>query len=433
MRAYDIIKKKRDGERLSVDEIDFFINGYTDGFVSDEQVAAFLMSVYFNGMDIDETFYLTNAIINSGSIADLSDIEGIKVDKHSTGGVGDKTTLVVIPIVASLGVKVAKLRGRGLGHTWGTVDKLESIKGFKTSVSSKELIDIVNKTGAGVAGQSADLAPADKKLYALRDVTATVDEPSLIASIIMSKKLASGADKILLDVKVGSGAFNKNIEHGSKLARIMTDIGKLAGKQTVAILTNMDKPLGNTIGNSIELIEAIETLKGNGPDDFKNICITLSAYMLFLAEKGTIEECYQMSREAISNGSALNKFKEIITAQGGDSSYCDDYSMLPISKYKYEFKAQTSGYIESVDCEKYGIAASLLGAGRNKKEDDIDHGAGIRLLKKTGDYVSYGDIIAVLYSSRPNVDNAINTLKKATQIGNSKPEATKMVFDIIGL
>ena len=433
MRAYDIIKKKRDGERLSVDEIDFFINGYTDGFVSDEQVAAFLMSVYFNGMDIDETFYLTNAIINSGSIADLSDIEGIKVDKHSTGGVGDKTTLVVIPIVASLGVKVAKLSGRGLGHTGGTVDKLESIKGFKTSVSSKELIDIVNKTGAGVAGQSADLAPADKKLYALRDVTATVDEPSLIASSIMSKKLASGADKILLDVKVGSGAFNKNIEQGSKLARIMTDIGKLAGKQTVAILTNMDKPLGNTIGNSIELIEAIETLKGNGPDDFKNICITLSAYMLFLAEKGTIEECYQMSREAISNGSALNKFKEIITAQGGDSSCCDDYSMLPISKYKYEFKAQTSGYIESVDCEKYGIAASLLGAGRNKKEDDIDHGAGIRLLKKTGDYVSYGDIIAVLYSSRPNVDNAINTLKKATQIGNSKPEATKMVFDIIGL
>lgn len=431
VRAYDIIKNKRDGLRLSECEINFFIQGYCDGMVSDEQVAAFLMAVYFQGLDNVETYELTRSIINSGEIADLSYINGIKVDKHSTGGVGDKTTLVVIPIVASCGVKVAKLSGRGLGHTGGTIDKLESIPGFNTNVSKQEFAYIVNTVGAGIAGQSADLAPADKKLYALRDVTATVDEPSLIASSIMSKKLASGADKILLDVKVGSGAFNKNINQGKRLARIMTDIGARYGKETIAILTNMDKPLGNAIGNSLELKEAIETLKGNGPSDFLEVCITLAGYMLYLADKGSLDDCFKMAKNALDDGSALEKFKQIIAAQGGNEGCCDDYSLLPLPSNGVDFKASNSGYIVRVDCEAYGLAALALGAGRNKKEDNIDHSAGIYLYKKTGDHVDKGDVIARLYSSSNMYDQAISILDKATVIGEDKPDSVPMIMDII--
>ncbi len=431
MRAYDIIKSKRDGNILSSSEIEFFINGYCSGEISDEQVAAFLMAVYFRGMNIDETHALTQSIINSGSVADLSLIDGIKVDKHSTGGVGDKTTLIVIPIVASCGVKVAKLSGRGLGHTGGTIDKLESIQGFRTSFSKAEFAEIVNNIGAGIAGQSSDLAPADKKLYALRDVTATVDEPSLIASSIMSKKLASGADKILLDVKVGSGAFNKTEEQGRKLARIMTDIGKKSGKQTIAILTDMDKPLGNAIGNALELKEAIETLKGNGPSDLVKVCVTLAGYMLYMAKPDNLDNCLKLAEDALYSGNALCKFKQIIAAQGGDPACCDDYSLLPLTTTGTLYKANISGYISMVNCEAYGLAASALGAGRNKKEDTIDHSAGIYLYKKPGDYVQIGDTIAVLYGAANKTQQAIKILESSTFISDNKPKDAPIIIDVV--
>lgn len=431
MRAYDIIKKKRDGVTLTRNEIDYFVHGYCQGTITDEQVAAFLMAVFFNGMNNEETLDLTNAIIASGDVADLTKIDGIKIDKHSTGGVGDKTTLVVIPIVASCGVKVAKLSGRGLGHTGGTIDKLESIKGFKTAFTADEFASIVNKVGAGVVGQSANLAPADKKLYSLRDVTATVDEPSLIASSIMSKKLASGADKILLDVKIGSGSFNKNLDQGRKLAKIMTSIGNNAGKQTVAVLTDMDKPLGNAIGNAIELIEALQTLKGDGPEDFVEVCITLSSLMLNMAGMGDIGYCRGLAESKIKSGEALLKFKDMVVAQGGDPVCFEDYSQLPKSKYEFEFKAGKSGYIYSVDCEQYGIAAAGLGAGRERKEDAIDYGAGIYLYKKNGDYVRSGDVIAKLYTSKQDVNNVLEILDKATNISETKPEKSNTIIEII--
>jgi len=431
MRAYDVIKKKRDGLALSREEIEFFINGYINGDIADEQAAALLMAVFFKGMNENETLDLTNAIIASGEVADLSNIEGIKVDKHSTGGVGDKTTLVVIPIVASCGVKAAKLSGRGLGHTGGTIDKLESIAGFKTTLSAAEFAEIVNRVGAGVAGQSANLAPADKKLYALRDITATVDEPSLIASSIMSKKLASGADKILLDVKIGSGSFNKTLEQGRRLARIMTSIGNNAGKQTVAVLTDMDKPLGCAIGNSIELIEAVETLKGNGPADLVEVCITLAAYMLNLAGVGSVEYCKKLAQQKINNGDALEKLREIVMAQGGRAECLSDYDLLPRAEFEHQFTASKSGYINGVDCEKYGIAAALLGAGREKKQDKIDYGAGIYLLKKNGDHVNKGDVIARLYTSKHDASDALKTLEQATVISDICPEASDTVIEII--
>ena len=431
MRAYDIIKNKRDGLALNKEEIDFLISGYCSNVVTDEQMAAFLMAVFFNGMNDDETLNLTNAIIASGEVADLSAIEGIKVDKHSTGGVGDKTTLVVIPIVAACGVKIAKLSGRGLGHTGGTIDKLESIAGLKTAFTAEEFACIVNKVGAGVAGQSANLAPADKKIYALRDVTATVDEPSLIASSIMSKKLASGADKILLDVKIGSGSFNKSPAQGQRLAEIMTSIGKKAGKETIAILTDMDKPLGNAIGNSIELIEAIETLKGNGTEDFVEVCITLSSYMLKMAGMGDIERCRELAQHKIYSGEALLKFKEIVEAQGGNANCFNDYSLLPTSPYEFEFVASRTGYINNVDCEKYGVAAAQLGAGRERKDDAIDYGAGMYLYKKTGDHVNKGDIIAKLYTSKQNVDCVLEILDNATNITDDKREQLNTIIKII--
>lgn len=399
MRMYDIIKKKRDGFGLSKAEIDFFIGGYTKGDIPDEQVSALLMAIYFRGMNVDETVNLTTAIARSGDTVDLSGIKGFKADKHSTGGVGDKTTLIVAPIVASCGVKVAKMSGRGLGHTGGTVDKLEAIPGFKTTLDREEFFEIVNDVGVCVIGQSGELAPADKKLYALRDVTATVDKLPLIASSIMGKKLASGADGIVLDVKVGSGAFNKTFDEGLALAKAMVNIGNQAGKVTRAIISNMDKPLGKAVGNSLEVIEAIEVLRGEGDGELKDLCIELAAAMLKIAGVGEYEECRQTALSKLQNGAALHTLKKMVKAQGGDSTYVDDTSLFKISPVKHEVRSPKEGFILSMDTEKYGLASLALGAGRNRKEDKIDHGAGLTVEKKTGDFVRRGDVLAVLYTS----------------------------------
>ena len=428
MRAYDIIRKKRDGGTLSKEEIYFFVSRYCSGSITDEQAAAFLMAVYFRGLDPEETYCFTMAIVESGSTADLSGISGIKVDKHSTGGVGDKTTLIALPVAAACGAKIAKLSGRGLGHTGGTVDKLEAIPGYKTSLSGAAFAAVVNRTGAGIAGQSADLAPADKRFYALRDVTATVDVPCLIASGIMSKKLASGADRIVLDVKVGSGAFNKTLEAGKKLAHMMVDIGNRAGKKTVALLTDMDAPLGYAIGNSVELTEALETLHGRGPTDLVQVSLSLAAELLFLSEKGSPEQCRALASAALKSGAALAKFEEMIAAQGGDARCCRDYGILPSGKITADFTAQAEGYITGVDCEAYGRAALLLGAGRNRKEDPVDHGAGIILKKKTGDSVSKGETIATLYSTASDPGPALELLAASTFIGSEKPAERRMIL-----
>lgn len=398
MRMYDIIKKKRDKEKLSKEEIDFFIQGVTTDTIPDYQISALLMAIFINGMDNEETLNLTMAVANSGDTIDLSQINGIKADKHSTGGVGDKTTLIVVPIVASFGVKVAKMSGKGLGHTGGTIDKLESIKGYNSNLLDKEFIDVTNKVGCSIIGQSAHLAPADKKLYALRDVTATVDTLPLIVSSIMGKKLAVGADVIVLDVKTGSGAFMKDLEDTILMAKAMVSVGKGAGKKITALITNMDIPLGNAIGNSLEVIEAIEVLQGKGPDDLKEVCIALSAEMLYLSNLGTHNECIGMAKQALLDGTAYNKFIEMIDAHGGDISYIKDTSLFEKAKYTKTILSKEEGYLE-MDTEKLGIASLILGAGRTKKEDDIDYLAGIRLLKKTHDYVKVGDALAEVYTS----------------------------------
>lgn len=428
MRAYDLIKKKRDGKSLSREEIKFFIAGYCAGDIPDEQVAAFLMAAYFQGMNDAETFALTDAMVASGEIADLSEIEGIIVDKHSTGGVGDKTTLAVVPIVAACGIKVAKLSGRGLGHTGGTIDKLESIPGYTTALPRKTFINIVNTVGASIAGQSADLAPADKKLYALRDVTATVEVPALIASSIMSKKLASGANGILLDVKVGSGAFNKTYEQAELLAKKMVTIGKQAGRNTTALITDMDAPLGNAIGNSLELMEAIETLRGQGPKDFQELCIALATEMLYLGGIGEREACKPLAQEALSSGRAFAVLQRLVAAQGGDTACLTDFSRFKQPKFTAEFKAEQEGYIIRVDAEAYGSAALLLGAGRSRKEDSIDHSAGLVLHKKTGGYVRAGESIATLYSDRSDFSEPLAVLNNATEISVDPPQARELIW-----
>lgn len=399
MRMYDIIKNKRNGKKLSKEEIDFFIYGVTHGIIPDYQTSALLMAIVCNGMDSEETLSLTMAIANSGDTVDLSKINGIKADKHSTGGVGDKTTLIVAPIVASFGVKVAKMSGRGLGHTGGTIDKLEAIDGYRTSLSDKEFIDITNKVGCSIIGQSSNLAPADKKLYALRDVTATVDCLPLIVSSIMGKKLAIGADVIVLDVKCGSGAFMKDWEDTVSMAKAMVAVGMGAGKKTTAFITNMDVPLGNSIGNSLEVIEAVETLRGNGRDDLTEVCVALSAEMLFLANLGTHNECLNMVKRALQDGSAYNKFVEIVEAHGGNVALIKDTSLFKKAKYCKQIIAKRDGYMLSMDTERLGVCSLLLGAGRIKKEDDIDYTAGIILNKKTGDYVTSGDILAEFYAN----------------------------------
>ncbi len=429
MRMYDIIKNKRDGGKLSKEEIDFFVKGYTAGEIPDYQASALCMAIYFRGMDDEETTNLTLAIAASGDKVDLSGINGVKVDKHSTGGVGDKTSLIIAPIVASYGVKVAKMSGRGLGHTGGTIDKLEAIDGYQTSIDKKEFFRIVNEVGVSIIGQSGNLAPADKKLYALRDVTATVDSLPLIVSSIMGKKLAAGADCILLDVKTGSGGFMKTLEDSTKLAKSMVEIGHLAGKKVIALITDMDVPLGKAIGNSLEVIEAVETLKGEGPEDLTEICIDIAANMLYMAGKGTVKECEALAKKAIADGSALQTLVKMVHAQGGNEKRGLDTSLVKKAAYDYEVKAPKTGYIEHVDTESYGMASLALGAGRAKKEDPIDYSAGITLEKKTGDFVKEGDVIAVLHTNKPeSVKEAEERILKATEISSEPVEKKPIIL-----
>ncbi len=430
IRMYDIIQKKRDGGILSEDEIRAFVEGYTKGEIPDYQAAALCMAIYFRGMTVEETTHLTLAVRDSGDILDFSRINGIRADKHSTGGVGDKTSLVVMPVVASLGVKVAKMSGRGLGHTGGTVDKLEAIQGFCTQLPTAEFERIVNEQGLAIVGQSADLAPADKMLYALRDVTATVDSMPLIASSIMGKKLAADDDCIVLDVKTGSGAFMKTPEDSRALAELMVGIGKRAGKKIMALITNMDIPLGFGIGNSIEVIEAIETLKGNGPHDLVEVSVALAANILHLAEKGSYEECEREARRVMTDGTALDTFARMVKAQGGDPEWIYHPESFPRAAYSREVKAPKAGYIHHVDTEGYGVSALLLGAGRNTKEDVIDMTAGIILRKKTGDRVEAGEVIATLYTSEENRLNAAEKrLLEATAIQSDAPEKVPLIID----
>lgn len=406
---YDLITKKRDGGALTGEEIREMISAYVDGRIPDYQMSAFLMAVYFQGMTEEETLAMTMAVAHSGDMVDLSAIDGIKVDKHSTGGVGDKTTLVVAPIVAACGVKVAKMSGRGLGHTGGTVDKLESIPGMRTTLSREEFFATVNATGLSVIGQSGNMTPADKKLYALRDVTATVDSIPLIAVSIMGKKLAAGSDCILLDVKTGSGAFMKSVEDSVKLAQEMVSIGENAGKRTVALITDMDRPLGNHIGNSLEVIEAIKTLKGEGPKDLTRVCIDLAANMLYLADKGSIEDCVRLAEQAMKDGSALERLAAMVRAQGGEPEYIRHPEKFATAAFSHEVKAPRDGYITHMDTRGCGIASVMLGAGRETQESSIDYAAGIVLCAKTHEQINQGQTLAVLYTEHEEL------LKEAEQ------------------
>ena len=429
MRMYDLIEKKRNGGTLSGEEIRWMTAGYVSGEIPEYQMAAMLMAVYFRGMTDEETFLMTDAVARSGDMVDLSAIEGIKADKHSTGGVGDKTTLIVAPIVAACGIKVAKMSGRGLGHTGGTVDKLESIPGFCTEMTREEFFDAVNRTGISVIGQSAALTPADKKLYALRDVTATVDSIPLIAVSIMGKKLAGGNDVILLDVTTGSGAFMKKQEDAIELALKMTAIGDRAGRKTAALITNMDVPLGNCIGNTIEVTEALETLKGGGPEDLREVCLALASHMLYMAGKGTIGECGKLAQEALDGGAALAKFRELVQIQGGDLRYVDDTSLFEKAPYSLEVRSQADGYITHMNTEACGITSSLLGAGRVTKESMIDNKAGIVLKKKTGDKVKEGETIAVFYASDERLfEEARKRFLSAVEIGQERPDEQPLVI-----
>ena len=432
MRMYDIIEKKKMGESLTDDEIHFVIDGYVKGTIPDYQVSPLLMAIYFSGMDDRETAALTKAMMNSGDVVDLSEFGDATVDKHSTGGVGDKTSLVVAPIMASLGCKMAKMSGRGLGHTGGTVDKLESIPGFKTSLSPDEFFDQVRNTGLAIIGSTANLAPADKKLYALRDVTATVDSVPLIASSIMSKKLAAGAHNIVLDVKIGSGAFMKTEEDGRTLARKMVDIGKSFGRNIAAVVTNMDRPLGFAVGNSLEVLEAVSVIKNESRGDLRDICVALASNLLSLCYGWSEEESEARANEAIESGAALEKFKEWITAQGGDASFVDDPSLLGKAEYAFEFKAERDGYISHMNAETIGKTASVLGAGREKKTDDIDHTAGIILKRKTGDYVKKGETIAFFYTSKEESEKAAAEMfSSAVDFSDESPIEKPLVYGVI--
>lgn len=432
MRMFDIIRKKRDGLELSEKEIQWFVNGYVKGEIPDYQASALCMAIYFKGMTVEETTALTFAIRDSGDKLKFKNINGLRVDKHSTGGVGDKTSLVVTPIVATLGVKVAKMSGRGLGHTGGTVDKLEAIPGFKTDLPTEEFEEIVNRVGIAIVGQNATLAPADKLLYALRDVTATVDSLPLIVSSIMSKKLAADDDCVVLDVKTGSGSFMKTRAQSRELAEWMVAIGKAAGKRMRALITDMDRPLGYNIGNSLEVIEAINTLKGNGPEDLTELSVALASHMLVISDRGSYEECEKNVRRVIENGDALKTFANMVEAQGGNKEWILNPELFPEAPYSLEVKSDKSGYITGVNTEGYGVASLLLGAGRNTMADKIDFAAGIKLIKKTGDKVEKGDVIAVLYTSDDKrFASAERTLKEATFIGNTAPEIEPLILDIV--
>lgn len=432
MRMYDIILKKRANLPLTDEEIRFVIDGYVKGEIPDYQVSALLMTIVFNGMNARELGTLTLAMAQSGNMVDLSNIDGITVDKHSTGGVGDKTTLIIAPLVAACGGKVAKMSGRGLGHTGGTIDKMESIPNLKVSLEKDAFINQVNKIGLAVIGQSEGLAPADKKLYALRDVTGTVDSIPLIASSVMSKKLASGAQAILLDVKVGSGAFMKNIEDARELAKAMVDIGKGNGRSVKAILTDMDRPLGHAIGNALEIREVIDTLKGHGPEDLTHECIIMAAHMLVLSHMCDYETALNRVQQALDSGTALERLRLMVDAQGGDSRVIDDESILTIGQFTYDVIAPQDGYIIHMNTEQCGIASVMLGAGRTIKDGPIDYGAGIVMHKKTGDAVSMGERIATLYASDESLfTNAAQTYLAAITIGNTAPKVVDTILDIV--
>lgn len=430
MRMYDVILKKRQGIELTDSELQWLIHGYVAGDIPDYQMSAFLMAVIFKGMTPKELGAFTMAMAYSGDMVDLSAIKGIKVDKHSTGGVGDKTTLVIASLVAACGGVVAKMSGRGLGHTGGTIDKMESIPGLRTELSEEEFRNQVNNIGVAVIGQSSNIAPADKKIYALRDVTATVDSIPLIASSIMSKKLASGADAILLDVKVGSGAFMKTIDDARLLAQAMVDIGNANGRIVKAVITDMDRPLGQAIGNALEIAEVIQTLKGRGPQDLTHECLVMATHLLVMSEKGDYDNCYSMVQTALQNGAGLAKLRELIVAQGGKGQVVDDTSLLGSARFTYEIRASKAGYIAHMNTEDCGIASVMLGAGRIVKDGPVDMTAGIVMHKKTGDAVVAGDVLATLYANDESLfEGAEKAYVQALTIGT---EASTIGETILG-
>lgn len=429
MRMVDLIERKRDGGELSKEEISFIIEGYTDGSIPDYQMSSFLMSVFFKGMTASETANMTMAMVDSGDTIDLSAIEGIKVDKHSTGGVGDTTTIVLAPLVAAVGVPVAKLSGRGLGHTGGTVDKFEAIPGFHSEIDKEQFIKQVNEVKVAVTGPTGNLTPADKKIYGLRDVTATVNSIPLMASSIMSKKIASGSDAIVLDVKMGAGAFMKDLEGAKQLANAMVEIGNNVGRDTMAVISDMDQPLGYAIGNSLEVKEAIDTLRGKGPKDLEELCLILGSKMVVLAKHAeTVEEAYQMLEEVIHNGKALEKFKEFVRAQGGDDSVIDDPSKLPTAKYEIEVKAKDTGFVAGIEADSIGTAAMILGAGRATKESIVDLSVGLMLHKKIGDEVKQGDTLVTIHSNRENVEDVMERIYESYQISSTKVADPTLVY-----
>lgn len=433
MRIYDIIQKKRDGQRLTCEEINYFVEGYTNGDIPDYQISALLMAIYLKEMNTKETIDLTNAMVKSGDMVDLSSINGIKVDKHSTGGVGDKTTLILGPMVAACGLPVVKMSGRGLGHTGGTLDKLDAIEGLRTDISKQDFIDIVNRINICISGQTANVAPADKKLYALRDVTATVDSLPLIASSIMSKKLALDSDAIVLDVKLGSGAFMKDLDHSIKLAESMVDIGEGVGRKTTAVITNMNEPLGYAIGNALEVKEAVNTLENKGPRDLLELCLELGAHMLILGEVcENIKQAKDKLMKVIENGSALNKFKELVKLQGGDVSFIEDTSKLPKAKHIIEVVSDKDGFVKSMNAENIGKYALELGAGRETKDSIINLSVGIILNKKIDEKVSTGDVLAVIHSDDLKKGKEISDkLKKTIKIGDKNKRKKKLIYGVL--
>ena len=433
MRMYDIISKKRDGQALTKEEIDFFITGYTGGEIPDYQASALAMAIFLRGMTDVETANLTLAMANSGDVLDLSPIEGIKVDKHSTGGVGDKTSLVLGPMVAALGVPVAKMSGRGLGHTGGTIDKLESFPGFVTGLEEEVFFENVNEIKIAIAGQTGNLAPADKKLYALRDVTATVESIPLIAASIMSKKIAAGADVIVLDVKTGSGAFMKTEEDSLALAKAMVDIGTNVGRRTMAVVSSMEEPLGYAVGNSLEVIEAIDTLKGEGPDDLLELCLVLGSYMVTGAGiTEDVSEAKEMLRTTITEKTAFDKIAQWVERQNGNPDAVKDYSLLPQASIVYEYRSQESGYVSEIQCEQIGVSAMVLGGGRITKESQIDLSVGIVLKKKIGDYVEKGDVLAVFYANdEAKIQDSINKFEKAYSFTDGEIKKPKLIRYIV--
>ncbi|EJQ79563.1 pyrimidine-nucleoside phosphorylase [Bacillus toyonensis] len=432
MRMVDLIAKKRDGQALTTEEINFIVEGYTNGDIPDYQVSSLAMAIFFQDMNDQERADLTMAMVNSGDTIDLSAIEGVKVDKHSTGGVGDTTTLVLGPLVAALGVPVAKMSGRGLGHTGGTIDKLEAVLGFHVEIENDEFMRLVNENKIAVIGQSGNLTPADKKLYALRDVTATVNSIPLIASSIMSKKIAAGADAIVLDVKTGAGAFMKTDEDAKRLAEAMVRIGNNVGRNTMAVISDMSQPLGEAIGNALEVQEAIDTLQGKGPKDLEELCLTLGSQMVYLAgQASSLEDAREKLIEVMNNGKALESFKTFLSAQGGDASVVDDPSKLPQAQFKIEVEAKEDGYVSEIVADEIGTAAMLLGAGRATKESEIDLAVGLMLRKKVGDSVKKGDSLVTIYANRENVEDVKAKIYENMKISKEHVDAPTLVHGIV--